>query len=1041
MKRILVGLIFYLVCIASSTAQRFPTATSFLEKATALYQHDSLTEANSTIQQAIQLLTTNTKTSDAVKIYSLQGDIFRRLEDCTSALESYKKALALSIAEKAESVTVGNVQFKIGLCKYQTGQVEEARQQYETARSILEERAGRTSYSVANVLENLGYLLSDDAKYAEAVPLLQRAWEIKQDTLGRTALETAKLQLNLGVKLSYNNQHQEALRHVLEAAAIIADREGEDALITGSVYLNVGFVCFHQGDYGRAANYFKKSGQNFKQNLGETHPYVGDALLNLGSCYHSMRQYTTALTYFQQALAIHKQTTPDDYFTLANSYYNRGGCELGLKRYAAAAQNFEQALELYKKAVPPGHPYLVETTIKLAKCACEQKNNAEAESRFQQAKRAYDADSERATADDRAYLFLEWGICQQKNGQLAAALANFDKGLQLLGVDSDTLRFDGSLVSQSFPVLLFHRGETLFQQYQTTQDIATLNAAAGVFAQYARLYDMVRRSYREEVSRQFVMKDVFSGFDVAIQVEQELHRRTQDEAHLLQAFQFAEKGKSVLLLDNINFLTSTSNAGIPDSLVEKQRLIRLEIANWEAQYNQQKATPSEQKIAADGLFKAKEEYNHLLNRLETEFPSYYALRYGSATPLDGAALRKLTDAETALLEFVLSDSSIYVFVIQNAAIQVIQTPLPDNFDLQLQHLRRSLSDQKLVIQQPEEARQLFTEQAYSLYQLLLQPAFQLLSPNVHRLLIVPHGSLEHIPFEILLTEEPEAKLPFSKMPYVLRRYSVQYAYSATFLLEQQRTSRQQHQYRFAGFAPIYEGKTDTTQDENLASFVRSGALALPGAKREVQQIADLLQGTIFLDHEATETNFKQQAGHYQILHLSMHALLNQEQPLYSKLLFSSSKDTLNDGFLTAAELYNMQLQTDLAVLSACNTGYGQVYEGEGVMSLSRAFAYAGVPSAVMSLWKIPDAATAQLMVEFYRHLKAGQTKDEALRQAKLYYLDNLLAPEQAHPYYWAGFVSVGDSRPLHRKHNWSGWLIGLGLLMTGLTFFWWWKKF
>ena len=137
----------------------------------------------------------------------------------------------------------------------------------------------------------------------------------------------------------------------------------------------------------------------------------------------------------------------------------------------------------------------------------------------------------------------------------------------------------------------------------------------------------------------------------------------------------------------------------------------------------------------------------------------------------------------------------------------------------------------------------------------------------------------------------------------------------------------------------------------------------------------------------------------------------------------------NDGFLHAYEIYNLPLQARLAVLSACETGVGELVKGEGVMSLARAFHYAGCPSVVTSLWKVDDEATAQLMQYFYENLANGKTKSTALREAKLSYLKN--APEsKKHPLYWAGFVLIGDDSEIILQESRNGkWLGALGSIV------------
>jgi CHAT domain-containing protein len=186
-----------------------------------------------------------------------------------------------------------------------------------------------------------------------------------------------------------------------------------------------------------------------------------------------------------------------------------------------------------------------------------------------------------------------------------------------------------------------------------------------------------------------------------------------------------------------------------------------------------------------------------------------------------------------------------------------------------------------------------------------------------------------------------------------------------------------------------------------------------------------------MDEMANENWFKKNAQNYNILHLAMHALIDDEDPLRSKLLFSQTNDSTEDGFLNAYELYNMKINADLVVLSACNTGYGKLVKGEGVMSLSRAFMYAGCPSIVMSLWKAEDKSTASIMVNFFRHIKQGEFKDEALRNSKLNFIQNA-DPLTAHPFFWANFVVVGDNSPIDTTSYAWIWIILIVIIVIAI---------
>jgi CHAT domain-containing protein len=201
--------------------------------------------------------------------------------------------------------------------------------------------------------------------------------------------------------------------------------------------------------------------------------------------------------------------------------------------------------------------------------------------------------------------------------------------------------------------------------------------------------------------------------------------------------------------------------------------------------------------------------------------------------------------------------------------------------------------------------------------------------------------------------------------------------------------------------------------ENDSTFrqIESTLVDLKWSESEVTDITDMLSGVAYIKSNATESEFKKNASDANILHLATHALIDDEQPLYSKMIFANEKDSCEDGYLNTYELYNMELNADLVVLSACNTGYGKCVHGEGIMSLARGFLYAGCPSIVMSLWPVDDQYTSIVMKNFYQGLTDSLRKNEALRQAKLTLINNG-DENSANPFYWAGFISIGNPNPI-----------------------------
>ena len=180
-----------------------------------------------------------------------------------------------------------------------------------------------------------------------------------------------------------------------------------------------------------------------------------------------------------------------------------------------------------------------------------------------------------------------------------------------------------------------------------------------------------------------------------------------------------------------------------------------------------------------------------------------------------------------------------------------------------------------------------------------------------------------------------------------------------------------------------------------------------------------------------EAYFKQVAGDYKVIHLAMHGILNQRYPILSSLAFTEDGSAEEDNFLQAYEISHLDLNAELVVLSACETGSGKFEQGEGVLSLARSFMFAGVPALVVSLWQVNDYSTALIMERFYKELANGADKAVALRTAKLSYLSNSEGI-MGHPTFWSAFIQLGDSKRVYlvSKGTWTPWFIGGGLLLV-----------
>jgi CHAT domain-containing protein len=215
--------------------------------------------------------------------------------------------------------------------------------------------------------------------------------------------------------------------------------------------------------------------------------------------------------------------------------------------------------------------------------------------------------------------------------------------------------------------------------------------------------------------------------------------------------------------------------------------------------------------------------------------------------------------------------------------------------------------------------------------------------------------------------------------------------------------------KLIAFAPGYGNTSDLVASNGEfreISIDRKSLRSLPFSINEVKEIGAMTGGRAFIHDTANEELFKKVAGEGHIIHLATHAFLDDEDPLKSKLVFSKG-NPVEDGFLNVYEIYNLDLAARMVVLSACNTGAGGIKRGEGIISLARAFIYAGVPNIIMTLWTVSDRQSYKLMLGFYKQLIAGRSTEAALQRGKLEFLEQA-SPSYQDPKYWAGYILIGN---------------------------------
>ncbi|MEM7660255.1 MAG: CHAT domain-containing protein, partial [Bacteroidota bacterium] len=369
----------------------------------------------------------------------------------------------------------------------------------------------------------------------------------------------------------------------------------------------------------------------------------------------------------------------------------------------------------------------------------------------------------------------------------------------------------------------------------------------------------------------------------------------------------------------------------------------------------------------------------------------------------------LLDEQSALVEYFLGRNHLHTFTVYQGEVAWYRTALQPDLVGQIETFREALAPAHWQVSGSALGDSLGME----LYQQLWLP-LQTWTPAPQQLILVPDEYLAYLPFDALLEQAPTQPGYYPDYAFLGRKYHVSYAYSATWLYEVQRIQRLANQpQQWVGMAPT--------------SFPRLGDL--PFSRNEIEGIHDRYGGKALVGSKAKREAFVKWAPETRLLHLSTHAGLHDSTPELSAIYFAEGDS------VSLQEIASMQIPADLVVLSACETGIGELKSGEGLLSLGRAFSQAGAKSLLTTLWQVNDATTEQVMKRFYAALSEGKSKATALHLAKMEQL-SLNDPILSHPYFWAGYSMWGERTGLTITPQDASpfWLIGgivLILLFVG----------
>lgn len=992
-----------LFALPVSAFQQSPTATSGMlqkagveELAAALVAARSEDEREKVLSAKPELVS-----ADLRRALNVLGDQFRTKSDYARALAVYQ--LALGVAQKIDDGEgVAQTLSNIGDIYRAQGTYQRSLESYEASVKrweALGQRAG-----LARTLTSLGILRYFQGNYDAALTAYRSSLKILE---GSDDKDTAAGALN-GIGAIHRELGEYDLALDFYGQSLRVAEAQDNKIRIGIALNNIGILYRSWGNYARALEYFQRS-YDLRVPLGDKLG-MSITMLNIGDIHQLQGNYNLSLDYFQKSLALREALGEKEGIATVLSAIGEGYRLLG--RYDLARQNLQRSLALREGL--GNKPRIARTLHNLGNVLLSQSDAASAMQFYERALALEDEAGDKERSVETLNMI---GLAYETQGAHEKALESVSRA--------------AALARQiNYSQGIWHSRAVAGRAHRALNQVGEARLA---FDEAIRTIESMRaQAAGNEQQRQYFFADKISPYGemVALLVAQN---------RPAEALMYAERAKARVLLDVLGTGRSNITKAMTPGEQAQERKLRQELSTLNAQAQREAAQTRPDALRLTALHKqldrARLDLDAFTNVLYSLHPEL-RLQRGDAPPLTVEQSSDLLNvSNTALVEYVVGDEQTFLFVITGpeqgaaetpratprtaevptAAAVAMKTasPLLKVYTLNIE--RRTLIERVGRFRRQLAARDLlFGDASHALYDLLLSPARAQLQGKTS-LIIVPDETLWELPFQALTS--PAGR-------YTLEDHAISYAPSlsvlrAMVLRRRAQTAKPAPLPDLLAFGnPLLDGMTGKAE---TGGFLSAGLGALPEAERQVRTLAQIYgaaNSKVYTGAEAREDRLKVEAGKYRILHLAAHGVLNDASPMYSHIVLAQVKtDTKEDGLLETWELMNLDLHADMVTLSACETARGSLRPGEGMVGLSWGFFVAGSPTTLVSQWKVDSAGTTELMLGFYRHLRASAgipkgsksqlpPKAAALREAAL----KLLSSEQyAHPFYWAGFVLIGDS--------------------------------
>jgi len=969
----------YRINDTSNTEKTYKIIESFVSKNPLYYKNPNylITKAyfkekkqqfDEAINAARKILAFNIADTSYIMVYYKIGAWYEQMTKKDSAFFYYNQAYKLLNYKKNKAFFESSIIYSIyGFCNYFfNNSLTEAKKYFDSSLYVVKHSSKIDWDYYAWNYYNYGVFLHYQGLIKEALEYYNKAYEIYQNLKGNYDTEKMILMTAQANAEAYLNRFTNAENKI--DFAISYFHKNNDNIQLFYAYYSKFYVKYLNRNFIEALNTVK-----YLQKISDLLKINYKFSFYKAICYNSLKNKDSAEYYFNLAL----QTNNND-INIANVYGEYARFLIENNKYKKALLLIDNLLE--------ANPYLKERSQVIS------------------------------------YLLYWKALALERTGRLNESLAVYDQVIKNslvreINYTSSILpyiRIDEILSHDNLIDGMVGKGNALLKLAENSNNKSDIikNSLAH-YEKAAEIFNMQIKTIQTESDKLMyneLKTNIYENiFRCSVQLYYLSKNIDDKNKYLLKALNACDNSKMNVLTQLMQENLLKKSLSVPDSIVNYEHLLAQEVNVLNKLIKDEYANPRPNKNAINNwqllLVKKMTQIDELENKCETLIPEYKRQKYEMLQLTSFERIYNSIPKGSTVIEYMILKDSLYAFIIEKDKICLKSVPT-DSIENMVFTFRNKLCDNI----DKEFSSKSFKDYIFitnAIYNKLIQSFKNYISYN--EILIIPDKFLSYIPFDALVTDTfVPAQVDYGLLPFTLHRYTFSYAYSFKLSALQNEKTAPICKGVIA-FAPKYGNNINEAFKRSADIYEK--LLPISGAVDEAKTVTKTVGGRKFIGKKADKNEFKKHMRDSKILHLAMHTIIDDSNPQYSKLAFSPRKDSTNDGLMNVYELYNYHMLTPLVVLSACNTGYGKLMQGEGLYSLSRGFIYADCPALVMTLWSIADKSSSRLMHYFYSQLRNENNINFSLRVAKRYYIQNSDS-RMSHPYYWAGYIASGKRDPI-----------------------------